>query len=142
MDDFTPKNPWQPTIVLLTDEQYADPAIRRLISIILWCLIYQNRHLSRRTVPDWVADVLRDTLGTVYRADGTCYMPGDVDDILNTNLDGDNAWLREFFSYALNCEEQQFYSGTLERIRLLHAAILLSGPLQWRKRHVKIEAPE
>ena|GEM_PF-6290205 len=142
MSNFNPKKPWAPNIILLTDEQYADPAIRRLISIILWCLIYQNHRLSRRTVPDWIADIFRDALGKAVRADGTAYKPHDIDDILNTGLDGDNPWLREVFSWALDCPEQHFYTGTLERIRLLHTTILLAGPIEWRKCIVRMEQPE
>ena len=119
-------------LIALSDEQLSDPAIVQLLAIICFCIQFGTKFLSRRMLADWIAVVWRDFEGTAVNADGTPYVLGDVDEVLGGDEDGDFAWLRCFFGYALKPGPSKPQKKTIDRLRLIHLTILAAGPRGWR----------
>ena len=135
MTQFTPKKPWKPTIVALSDEKLTDPLVIQLLAIICFCIKHGTRHLSRRSFANWAADVWRDFDGIALNADGaSAYIVPEIDELLGGGEDGDFPWMRVFFSWAMGFQEQDFYMNSLERLRFIHLTIIAAGPLGWRNK--------
>ena len=102
-----------------------------LLSISLWCVAYGTKYVSRRTIPDVVADALRDydRVGKLVNPDGTAFVVSDdIDQALGAP---DCDWARNLFALPLG-DSWQPNQETQERLRLLYAAVRCGGPKLWR----------
>ena len=123
---------WKPTLTAATDEQTRDPHFVHRVAINLWCLRYQERPASRRTIPDLCANVWRDFEGKAITHEGADYEVPEVDAILGTENDPDFTWVRDFMGYALEMPTQTLPSKSRERVRYLDLTIRAGGPNLWR----------
>jgi len=134
MKNETFKEPSKPVLIALSDGDLTNPVIIQLLAIICFSIQFGKKYLSRRSFANWAADVWRDYDGDVLNQDGTPYVLPDIDELLGGGEDGDFPWMRTFFSWALEFEGQEFYRGSIERLRFIDLTIKAAGPLGWRNK--------
>lgn len=116
-------------ITVPSEETARNPHYIIMVGIVLWCLRWQGRRASRRSVADICADILRDTDCVFREADGSAFEIGDLDD----ELGGDSFdVIRALFEGPLKSEPSRPQRGSLRTIRLLAALLHAAGPRLWR----------
>lgn len=126
---------WKPNVVLATPDQLRDPQFIQRVAITLWCLRYQDRPASRRTIPDLCADVMRDFEGSLVEPNGDAYEVPEVDAALGAENDPEFTWLREFLKFAMEPPIQRLPQKSQDRVKYLDAVIRAGGPTLWRGQH-------
>ena len=109
-------------VIIPKDELLARPATVRRLAMALKAM-----NLSRRKVPDFLADVIYGSTLTIRYADGRafCKCGFDIDDVFT---EGSMRWIGEFMRFAVRAPKQRAQRRTLGRLRVLALAFLIARP--------------
>lgn len=84
--------------------------------------------VSRREVPNWMADTIYGFRGKISWPDGKPFEIDDEDIDLSFNDDGSFRWLSGFMYFAEYDPKQKPQTRVLRRLRLLDLAFRISNP--------------
>ncbi len=98
------------------------PYVRRL------AVATANLGLSRREIPNWMADVIFEYRGSLRLPDGRAvHLPDTaIDDVFNN--DGSFRWLSDFMKFADRPMRQAPQKRVLKRLRLIDLAFRIDKP--------------
>ena len=116
----TPKNKF---VVVATDEQLRRPSHFQRLAIAT-----KDLGLSRRKIPDWIADEIYSFEGKIMRYDGRLFLVDDHDIDLAFNDDGSFRWLSDFIMFANKPPQQSPQERVLTRLRLIDLAFRIAHP--------------
>jgi len=87
-----------------------------------------NLGLSRREIPNWMADVIFDFEGTIRSLEGRNVEVKDtaIDDAFNN--DGSFRWLSDFVGFADESPRQAAQHRVINRLQLLDLAFKIDKP--------------
>lgn len=97
-------------------------AVQRLAMAI------QSLGLSRRQIPDWMADTIYRFEGTIRLSDGSRFCMCRVDIDAAFNDDGSFRWLSDFLRFASAPPRQAPQRRVLNRLQLLLLALMIARP--------------
>lgn len=97
-------------------------AVQRLAMAI------QSLSLSRRQIPDWMADTIYRFEGTIRLSDGSRFCMCRVDIDAAFNDDGSFRWLSDFLRFANAPPRQAPQRRVLKRLQLLLLALMIARP--------------
>ncbi len=84
--------------------------------------------ISRREMPDWIADTIYAHRGEIVGADGQPFEVSDTDIDDAFNNDGSFRWLSGFIRFADDSPRQAPQLRVLDRLRLLDLAFRIARP--------------
>ncbi|WP_069095564.1 hypothetical protein [Methyloligella halotolerans] len=84
--------------------------------------------LSRREIPNWMADVIYGYRGLITWPGGKAFIVGDDDIDAVFNDDGSFRWLSDFVNFAERAPRQKPQERVIERLRLIDLAFRISDP--------------
>lgn len=84
--------------------------------------------LSRREIPNWMADAIYDYRGLITWPGGKAFVVGDDDIDAVFNDDGSFRWLSDFINFAEREPGQKPQQRVIERLRLIDLAFRISDP--------------
>ncbi|WP_193169957.1 hypothetical protein [Nisaea nitritireducens] len=115
------------TIVVASDTELRRRSYFRRMAMATRALI-EELELSRRTFPDWVADVIYPYEGPILHPGGEPFTVIDtsVDDAFAD--DGSFRWLSGFVAFAETAPRQAPQWRVLDRLRLIDLAFKIARP--------------
>ncbi|GLK50513.1 hypothetical protein [Maricaulis virginensis] len=129
-------------ITLPRDELIRDPHYLQLLAIVMWCIRRGTKYVSRRTLIDVPADVFCRERVELLTADGEPFPIPDLDDLFEPagydeeekrfESGHDFEWCGAFMKNAIQPPLYPAQDRVLDRIRVIHAAIVAGGPWLWR----------
>lgn len=113
-------------VVASDDELTRRPCFQRLA--IATAALKDEFELSRRDIPDWIADVVYGYEGEIIWAHGGAYTISDtaIDDAFNN--DGSFRWLSSFIRFAEDPPRQAPQYRVITRLRLIELAFQIAKP--------------
>lgn len=84
--------------------------------------------LSRREVPNWMADVIFGFEGQILWPDGTAFVVGDEEIDLAFNDDRSFRWLSDFLRFAAEPPKQKPQERLIARLRLIDLSFRIASP--------------
>lgn len=84
--------------------------------------------ISRREMPDWIADTIYEHRGEIVSPDGRPFDVSDTDIDDAFNNDGSFRWLSGFVRFAEESPRQAPQSRVLDRLRLIDLAFRIARP--------------
>tara|TARA_R110001606_G_scaffold399304_1_gene584236 strand:+ start:13190 stop:13636 length:447 start_codon:yes stop_codon:yes gene_type:complete len=114
-------------IVVAADHQLLQRACFQRIAIATAALT-EELSLSRRHIPDWIADVIYAHEGEIIWAHGGPFIVSDtaIDDAFNN--DGSFRWLSSFVRFAEEPPKQAPQYRVITRLRLIELAFQIARP--------------
>lgn len=110
-------------VVVATDDQ-----LRRQSHFQRLAIATKALGLSRRKVPDWIADEIFTYEGMILEVDGRDFLVGDNDIDAAFNDDGSFRWLSDFLDFANRTSQQAPQHRVLARLRLIDLAFRIAHP--------------
>ena len=117
------KTPKTNFVVVATDEQLCRTSHFQRLAIATKAL-----GLSRRNIPDWIADEIFSYDGKVLKSDGQFFLVEDDDIDAAFNDDGSFRWLSDFITFAERAPKQAPQGRVLKRLRLIDLAFRIAHP--------------
>lgn len=117
----------RPRIYVASDDELSDPVYFRRLAIASAALVSELA-LSRRTFPDWIADVIFSYEDRMrWRHDGSFIVRDTaIDDAFGG--DGSFRWLSDFLRFADTPPRQRPQYRVLKRLRLIDLAFRINRP--------------
>lgn len=84
--------------------------------------------ISRREMPDWIADTIYAHRGEIVSADGKAFIVADTDIDDAFSNDGSFRWLSGFVRFAEKPPRQAPQTRVLDRLRLIDLAFRIARP--------------
>jgi hypothetical protein len=120
-NDNDPRGPV--TVIIPDDDVLLNP-----IAIHRFAIALQNQSLSRRSVANFILDVVYGYRGLILNADRTvfCICRMDVDDAFND--DGTYRWVSDFLRFTMAPPKQRAQRRILKRLQLIALALIIDDP--------------
>ncbi len=110
-------------IVIASDDQLKRQSHFQRLAIATKAL-----DLSRRKIPDWIADEIYCFEGKIMHGDGRLFSVNDDEIDAAFNDDGSFRWLSDFVAFANRPPQQAPQDRVLERLRFIDLAFRIAHP--------------
>lgn len=110
-------------VIVATDEQLSRQSHFYRLAIATKAL-----RISRRQIPNWLADEIFNFEGKVIRLDGREFIVEDEAFDRAFNDDGSFRWLSDFMGFAQHLPKQNPQVRVLDRLRLIDLAFRIAHP--------------